>query len=109
NYICRNWLAVETIDGVPLEPGVTYAVLITDALEPHGGGRYAPDADFSAMLQSSAPADASRKAAWHTFAPLRSFLTSPENAAGPALTAGSLIGGAVFTTASNTDVLAGAR
>lgn len=109
NYICRNWIAVETIDGVPLEPGVTYAVLLTDALEPVGGGRFSPDADFSTMLQSSAPTSSARKAAWDTFAPLRQFIKSPENAAGPAIAAASLVGGAVFTTASNNDTLAGAR
>ncbi|MDC0673190.1 alpha/beta hydrolase family protein [Nannocystis radixulma] len=109
NYICRNWLAVETIDGVPLEPGVTYAVLLTDSMEPLGGGRFSPDADFSAMLNGSAPGDPLRKAAWDTFAPLRQFLDSAENAAGVAVTRDRLIGGTVFTTAANNDVLAGAR
>ncbi|MFY0538145.1 hypothetical protein [Nannocystis pusilla] len=51
NYICRNWLAVETIDGVPLDPGTTYAVLITDELRTVDGDRFSPDADFSAMLK----------------------------------------------------------
>lgn len=109
NYICRNWLAVETIDGVPLEPGVTYAVLLTDGMQPVGGGRFTPDADFTTMLQGTAPGDAVREAAWQTFAPLRQFLASPENAAGVGVSQSELIGGAVFTTAANNDVLAGAR
>lgn len=109
NYICRNWLAVETIDGVPLDPGTTYAVLITDELRTVDGDRFSPDADFSAMLQGTAPADARRKAAWDTFAPLRQFLASAENSGGVDVAAGELIGGSVFTTAANTDVLVGAR
>lgn len=107
NYICDDWLSVETIDGVPLAPGVTYAVLLTDEVKPAGGGRFVPDADFSAMLQSTAPKDPARAAAWHTFAPLRDFLASPANTAG--LHPGALVGGAVFTTADNTAVLTGAR
>jgi len=109
NYICRNWLAVETIDGYALDPGTTYAVLFTDAMKPVGGGSFSPDADFSAMLRDAPPPDPTRQAAWQTFAPLRDFLKSPENAAGPALSIPRLIGGTVFTTAPNRDVLAGAR
>lgn len=109
NYICDNWLAVETLDGVPLQPAATYAVLLTDVMKPVGGGRFVPDADFSAMLESTAPTDPLRAAAWQTFAPLRLFLASPENAAGPGLSRGELVGGTVFTTAPNTAVLAGAR
>lgn len=107
NYICRNWLAVETVDGVPLAPGATYAVLLTDVMRPLGGGRFTPDADFTAMLQSTAPADPARRSAWETFAPLRQFLASPENKLG--VTASNLIGGAVFTTADGPAVLARAR
>lgn len=109
NYICRNWLAIETVDGYPLEPGVTYAVLLTTAMLPLEADKFEPDADFSLMLQGTAPSDATRRAAWQTFAPLREFLASPENASGAGLTAGELIGGTVFTTAPNRDVLAGAR
>jgi dienelactone hydrolase len=107
NYICRNWLAIETVDGYPLEPGVTYGVLLTADLKPLGADRFKPDADFSLMLQGTAPSDSRRRGAWQTFAPLREFLASPENATG--LSASDLVGGTVFTTASNRDVLAGAR
>lgn len=109
NYICRNWLAVETIDGYPLEPNTTYGVLLSDAMKPVGGGDFTADVDFTLMLRDTPPADPVRLSAWTTFAPLRAFLKSPENSAGPALTASRLIGGAVFTTAPNRDVLAGAR
>lgn len=109
NYICRNWLAVETIDGYPLDPGATYAVLLTDAMKPVGGGSFAPDTDFSLMLRPAPPSDPVRLAAWQTFAPLRGFLDSPENAGGLKLARDRLLGGAVFTTAPNRDVLAGAR
>ncbi len=109
NYVCRNWLAVETIDGYALEPDTTYGVVLSSAMKPVGGGEFTPDADFSLMLRDTPPSDPVRLAAWQTFAPLRDFFKSPENAAGDALTVGDLIGGAVFTTAPNRDVLAGAR
>lgn len=111
NYICRNWLAVETIDGYALDPGTTYAVVLTDAMKPGGGGEFEPDADFSAMLQGTSPTGPAQKAAWSTFAPLRQFLASPENlgSGGPGLSAARLVGGTVFTTGPHRDVLAGAR
>lgn len=111
NYICSNWLSVETIDGYALDPGTTYGVLLTDEMKPLGGGSFEPDADFAAMLADASPAGASAAAAWQTFAPLRTFLTSPENLGpdGPGLSRERLIAGAVFTTAPNRDIFASAR
>ncbi|MCA9657908.1 MAG: hypothetical protein KC486_06155, partial [Myxococcales bacterium] len=108
NYICPNWLAVELVDGVPLRPATTYAVLLSDALIPVGADAFIPDDDFAAMLADSAPADPTVFAAWERFAPLREFLVSPANTQGVGLSKGSLVGGTVFTTAPNHDPFVGA-
>ncbi len=111
NYICPNWLAVERSDGAPLRPATTYAVLLTTALKPAGADHFVADDDFKAMLSDAQPADSAQFAAWQDFAPLREFLTSPENINndGPQLNKSELIGGTVFTTAPNLDPLIGAR
>lgn len=111
NYICENWLAIETVDGVPLRPATTYAVVLDHALKPAGGGDFVADDDFAAMLADAAPADASAKAAWQTFKPLRDFLISDRNlgAGGLHLQKGDLVGGTVFTTGPNLDPLLKAR
>ncbi|MEZ4383633.1 MAG: hypothetical protein R3A79_20040 [Nannocystaceae bacterium] len=106
NYICPNWLAVELVDGVPLRPATTYAVLLSDALLPVGADAFVPDDDFTAMLGAAAPADPKVAAAWERFAPLRDFLASPANKLG--LSQGSLVGGTVFTTAPNHEPFTGA-
>lgn len=109
NYLCRNWLAVEPLEGVSLRPGTTYAVLLPDAILPVGGGAFVQDADFAAMLANAQPGEAQQAAAWPSFAPLRDFLASPENASGLQIQAASLISGTVFTTAPNLDPLENAR
>lgn len=109
NYICRNWLAVEPLEGVSLRPDTTYAVLLTDAVRQVGGGAFVQDADFAAMLAGGQPAEVRQADAWPTFAPLRDFLGSPANQGGLGIQAKSLIAGTVFTTAPNLDPLVGAR
>ncbi len=111
NYICENWLAVELIDGSPLRPATTYAVLLSDKLKPTGGGTFVADDDFAAMLGDQTPQDSITAAAWQDFTLLRDFLKSPANTGGegPQLSKGELVGGTVFTTAPNHDPLVGAR
>lgn len=105
NYLCDNWLSVTPIDGVVLEPGVTYAVYLTDATRPSGGGEFRRDADLDRMLDSSAPGDSEVRAAWDTFAPLRAYLAG---GAAPVST-GDIVAATVFTTGAHRDLLAGAR
>lgn len=107
NYICTNWLAVTPIEGVILEPGVTYAVFLTDETKPSGGGAFRRDADLERMLQSAKPTDEPAASAWHTFAPLRAYLSGGASAAG--VTGAEVIAATVFTTAPHSDALAGAR
>ncbi len=110
NYICRNWVAVEPSDGVVLDADATYAVVLTDAAEPSGGGRFTPDADLTLMLQTSAPTEATKAAAWTSFAPLRAYLASPSNAAAAKpIAINQIVGATVFTTAPHRDLMASAR
>jgi hypothetical protein len=109
NYICRNWLAIEPSDGVVLDPDATYAVILTDATEPSGGGRFTPDADLKLMLQASAPTEAAKAPAWATFAPLRAYLASPTNSGDKRISSDAIVGATVFTTAKHRDLMARAR
>lgn len=108
NYICDNWMAIEPIDGVVLDADTTYAVVITDATTPRGGGRFTRDADLEAMFQKTAPSEPLQAAAWPTFAPLRDFLGAPESSAA-GVTSSNIIAATVFTTGPHRDVLARAR
>jgi len=107
NYICDDWLSIEPIDGVVLEPGVTYAIVINDTIVPVGGGKFVPDADLVAMLANTAPKDALQAQAWPTFAPLRSFLASSANTYD--LRVDNVVAATVFTTAPHRDLMARAR
>jgi len=104
NYLCANWLTVTPIDGVLLDPGVTYAVYLTSASKPLGGGEFRRDADLDRMLAGAAPAGDAR-AAWDTFAPLREYLKSGMAPVG----GGDIVAATVFTTAAHRELLAGAR
>lgn len=109
NYICDNWLAIEPIDGVVLDPGVTYAVMVSMSSEAAGGDKLTQDADFKLMLADSAPGDAAKKAAWTSFAPLRAFLKSPANSGEKKIAASEIAVATVFTTGPHRDLMARAR
>jgi len=107
NYLCEDWLAITPIDGVVLEPGVTYAVFLTNATRPSGGGEFRRDADLDLMLNSKRPTDGAKIPAWDTFAPLRAYLAGGASAA--EVSTGDIIAATVFTTAPHHDVLARGR
>ena len=109
NYICRNWVAIEPSDGVVLDAGATYAVVLTDACTSSTGDQFTPDADFKLMMQPGAPSDATKAAAWNTFAPLRSYLASPANSGERQISSNAIVGATVFTTAPHRDLMASAR
>lgn len=79
-YICKNHLYVHARWSEILQPGTSYALLVTDgvraAADAEGDKIPQPGADLPALLSGSAPADPVVKAAWDTYAPLRSWLTS---------------------------------
>ena len=97
-YICRNWLYVHTRWSDLLQPGHTYALLVTDAARPDAKkvtGSTTPEmAPYLKMLTSDAePSDVTDKPAWLTYQPLRTWLKG----AG-ATVAAHLIGATQFTT-----------
>jgi hypothetical protein len=75
-YICPNYVAVRTLDGYPLKSGHTYAVLVHDVTIHGNGGPVSPDADFTAMLASTPPADTVLAAAYMAYQPLREYLAT---------------------------------
>jgi hypothetical protein len=90
-YICPNYLAVRTLDGYPLKPGHTYAVLLHDIMIHGNGGPVAADPEFSAMLAATPPADAALTSAYATYKPLRDYI------AAKSIAAATIINAAVFT------------
>ena len=107
HYICDNWLAIEPVDGIPLDPGTTYAVVLLDSTKPKAGGEFTRDADLQAMFSATTPKDSSQAAAWPTFAPLREYIAAADGET--SLRADEIIAATVFTTGPQRDLLARAR
>lgn len=96
-YICPNWLAMRPPHGSPLEPGTTYAAIVTDAVAPDGGGLYETSPDLDALLAGTAPADTALTRAWEAYAPLRQYLADTDD-----LTTADVLNATVFTTQDDT-------
>ncbi len=75
-YVCGPFVAVIPSAVAPWLPGHTYAVFVHTRITDKDGASMTQDTDFAAMLQSSAPADAVKKAAWDAYQPLRDWLAS---------------------------------
>ncbi|MCB9664273.1 MAG: hypothetical protein H6732_09180 [Alphaproteobacteria bacterium] len=90
-YICRNWLALTPLDGRPLTPGHTYAVVLSDGVTDDGGTPLTADADFAAMLGASAPTESRLARAYEAYAPLRAWAAELQ------LDTSRIRGGTVFT------------
>lgn len=93
-YICDNWLAARPPTGAPLLPNTTYAIVLLDGIMQSGGGAFARDADFEAMLGATAPADPVLARAWNRYAPFREWLADPMTRVDDA----RVLNAAVFTT-----------
>ena len=91
-FICHNYVAIHPSFGSPLEPNTTYAVYLTDAIETDPGERLVQDADFAAVIGSSAPTEPELLDGWNKYAPLRAFLATEGTATS------SIMGAVVFTT-----------
>lgn len=88
-YICGNNLVVST---GPMTPGHTYAVTLSNAVHDTKGHAVERDAQFAAVLASSAPTDPVEASAYAAYAPLRSFLAAQK------VDPSTIIDAAVFTT-----------
>jgi hypothetical protein len=95
-YICGNRLYAHTPWNVLLEPGHTYALVVTDGVGLAKGAKgTAPasaSADFALMLADAAPGQADEAKAWTAHAPLRAWLKKGNLGSKKPVTA------AVFTT-----------
>ncbi len=97
-YICRNWLYVHTRWSELLQPGNTYALVVTDGVRPDPkkvpGTTTPAMAPYLKMLTSeTAPIDATQVPAWKTYQPLRNWLKGAGASVLP-----HLIGATQFTT-----------
>ncbi|HVR62183.1 MAG TPA: dickkopf-related protein [Polyangia bacterium] len=90
-FICRNHFALANSAAEPLLPGHTYGAILTTAIKSMAGVAARPDADMTALLAATAPADAGLMPAWTAYQPLRDWLKS-KGAAAPDVAAA-----AVFT------------
>ncbi len=99
-FVCPNWLAVRQPDGVTLQAGNTYAVVLTTEGRSESGGPIQRSQNFEAMLAEAAP-DQSLAAAYAAYAPLRAFLEADEEL-GP----DDLLNAAVFTAGDPMRVMA---
>lgn len=94
-HICANFLGVRTGHGSPLEPGTTYAVILSNTITNEGGSSFERSPDLSAMLAGSAPTDPGMADAWNAYQPLRDWAADADTT-DPA----TILNAAVFTTQS---------
>ncbi len=105
NFICANWIGVQTYEGYPLEPNTQYAVLLTNAITPANGGTFRRDDHLEILLSATPPNDGSLMWSWNRYANLRDFYASSENASGIQLKLSQTIGATVFTTSDAPSVM----
>jgi hypothetical protein len=103
-YLCPNWLAVVPQYRSGWVPGHTYTVFVHSRLRGKDGDAMVQDADFAALLSTTAPSEAVALSAWNAYAPLRAWLaanpTYPKANAGDPdvpVVASDLGGATVFT------------
>lgn len=106
-YVCENWINVRTNSGEPLLPNHTYAALLTTGITTSTGEAFSRDTDFAALLAGAAPSDPALSKAYGDYAPLRTFLASPQ-AAGK-VSPDAVLNAAVFTTQDPTTLIKGLR
>ncbi|HEX9297990.1 MAG TPA: hypothetical protein VF881_19250, partial [Polyangiaceae bacterium] len=73
-YICANYLAVRALDGYPLKPGHTYALIVHDVTAVPSGAAVQAGDDFPAMVAPIPPSDSALGAAYRAYQPLRDYL-----------------------------------
>lgn len=73
-YVCHNWFGVRNVG--PLDPGGTYAFVLTNDGKAQGGGNIERSEHLTALLEPTPPSDSVLAAAHAKYAPLRSYLTA---------------------------------
>jgi fermentation-respiration switch protein FrsA (DUF1100 family) len=92
-FVCQNALVVGNSPNDPLEPGHTYAVYMTTAIQSSGGEAPAIDPDLAAVLGGTQPTDPILAKVWTRYGNFRTYLTT--NSIAPT----SIAGAAVLTAA----------
>lgn len=95
-YICQDWVSIRRGHGDPLRPGTTYAAILLSGIrtsEPEGHADFARDADLSALLADTMPADAALMPGWTAYQPLRDWLAQMDTP-----DASQVLNATVFTT-----------
>ena len=96
-YVCEHSISIRPQLGVPLKPGATYAVFITNNAKAGGGAPIQRSADLAALLASTAPADAALAAHHGAYAAFRAW------AAAKSLDLATIVNATVFTVGSATN------
>lgn len=73
-FTCENTLAIAPVDGEPLRPNTTYAVILRRSFRSVRGTLPIRDPDFIALVKATPPEDPALAEAYRSFAPLRAFL-----------------------------------
>ncbi len=96
-YVCANNFSFRPADGQPLQPGHTYAVLITNVTKTKDGKEIVVSPDLKAVLGAADPGGA-LSGAWNAYAPLRTW------AAGKSFDLDTLINAAVVTVGKTDEI-----
>jgi hypothetical protein len=96
-YVCPNHLDFRPPTGKPLEPGHTYAVLITNSAKAKDGKALVVSQDLKDLLGASNPGGA-LSAAYTAYAPLRTW------AASKSFDLASVVNAAVFTVGKHDEI-----
>lgn len=98
-YVCANAIVARPAPGLPLQPGHTYALFVTNSAKGPGGTAIEVSPDLTALLGASDPG-APLSDAWSAYAPLRTWATTKS------FDLNTLVNAAVFTVGKHTDVVA---
>ncbi|HEY2735198.1 MAG TPA: hypothetical protein VGI70_14475, partial [Polyangiales bacterium] len=101
HYICPHWIGIHRLIGAPLQPGNTYAAIVSKGVVAKSGSSYARDSDLDTLLGGDRPDDSDLAQAWDRYAPLRDYLAS----GGALVHSDQVLNATVFTTQRATDIL----
>jgi hypothetical protein len=106
-YICQNWMAIKPMNGYPLRPATTYALIATDGIVSSDGDALVRDDDFESVISTDEPTDQALLDAWTAYQPLRDYLA--DGAQVDQDFGQHVMGAAVFTTMDPEALMSGFR